>query len=90
YRLAPMPERIAALEQTEHDIEETGETLIGLAFVEERRRLYVEIRDVARALKPDLERLKAAGIALNQAKQNLFTGGDALTSATNALVAEVR
>ncbi|MFX7858330.1 hypothetical protein ABTK38_21765, partial [Acinetobacter baumannii] len=34
YRLAPMPERIAALEQTEHDIEETGETLIGLAFVE--------------------------------------------------------
>ncbi|MGT2479388.1 hypothetical protein ACU4GR_12075 [Methylobacterium oryzae CBMB20] len=47
YRLTPTPERIAALEQTRRGIEETGETLSGLAFVEERRKLYVEIRDAA-------------------------------------------
>ena len=90
YRLTPTPERIAALEQTRRSIEETGETLSGLAFVEERRKLYVEIRDAARALKPDLDRLGAAGATLNQAKEHLFTGGDELTGATSSLVAEVR
>ncbi|SDA21357.1 Methyl-accepting chemotaxis protein [Methylobacterium sp. UNC378MF] len=90
YHLAPAPERLAVLEQTRREIEETAEKLIGLAFVQERRKLYVEIRDKARTLKPELDRLAAAGIALSQAKARLFTGGDELTNATNTLVAEVR
>ncbi len=90
YRLAPTPERIATLEQARRGLEETAETLIGLASVESRRRLYVEIRDVARSLKGELDRLGAAGVALTQAKERLFGGGDALTRATNTLVAEVR
>ncbi|WP_457106749.1 HAMP domain-containing methyl-accepting chemotaxis protein [Methylobacterium sp. P5_C11] len=90
YRLAPTPERIAALEETRRRIEETGETLIGLASAESRRTLYAEIRDAAQALKPELDRLKAAGATLTRARERLFTGGDALTGATNTLVAEVR
>jgi methyl-accepting chemotaxis protein len=90
YRLAPAPERIAALEQARRGIEETAESLIGLAVVEARRKLYGEIHDTARALKPELERLAAAGATLTQAKGRLFTGGDALTAATNTLVADVR
>ncbi|MCJ2137511.1 methyl-accepting chemotaxis protein [Methylobacterium sp. J-026] len=88
YRLAPTPERIVALEQTRRDIEETGKTLIGLAITESRRKVYVEIEDNARALKPELDRLASAGVSLSQAKERLFTGGDELTSATNTLVAE--
>ncbi|MCJ2097436.1 methyl-accepting chemotaxis protein [Methylobacterium sp. E-046] len=90
YRLAPMPERIADLERTRREIEETGATLIDLAFVDERRRVYEEIRDAARSLKPELERLRAAGTSLIHAKQQLFAGGDELTGATNTLVAAVR
>jgi len=90
YRLAPAPERVAALEQARRSIEETAETLIELAYVEARRKLYVEVRDTARALKPELERLASAGVTLTQARGRLFTGGDELTSATNTLVADVR
>jgi len=90
YRLAPTPEHATAMEQARHGIEETAETLTGLAFVESRRKLYVEIHDEARALKPQLDRLASAGVTLTQAKTRLFAGGDALTSATNALVSEVR
>ena len=90
YRLAPAPERIAELEQTRREIEEIGEKLIGLSTDAARRKIYVEIRDTAQALKPELDRLTAAGAAMSQAKALLFTGGDALTGATNTLVAEVR
>ncbi|MCJ2069267.1 methyl-accepting chemotaxis protein [Methylobacterium sp. J-030] len=90
YRLAPASERVTTLEQARRGIEETAETLIGLAFVESRRALYVEVRDTARALKPELEHLASAGATLTQAKGRLFTGGDELTAATNTLVADVR
>ena len=90
YRLAPTPEQIVALEQTRREIEETGKTLIGLANAESRRAVYVEIQDNAVALKPELDRLAAAGVSLAQAKERIITGGNALTSATATLVAEAR
>jgi hypothetical protein len=90
YRLAPTPERIADLEQTRREIEEIGDKLIGLSFSAEQRKIYVEIRDNARAVKPEETRLAAAGAALAQARERLFTGGDELTSATNTLVGDVR
>ncbi|WP_267427153.1 hypothetical protein [Methylobacterium sp. GC_Met_2] len=70
YRLAPAPERIAALERA-------------------RRKLYEQIRDHARALKAELDRLAAAGTTVAEAKGRLFTGGDALTAATNTLESAV-
>jgi methyl-accepting chemotaxis protein len=89
-RIVPKPEQIAALEPTRREIEETSEQLFALAVSEERRRLYADVRDHARALKPELDRLAAAGASLNAAKEALFTGGDTLTQATNVLVATVR
>ena len=90
YRLAPAPERIAELEQTRREIEGTGEKLIGFSTDAARRKIYVAVRETAQALKPELDRLTAAGAAMSEAKAHLFTGGDALTSATNTLVAAVR
>jgi methyl-accepting chemotaxis protein len=89
-RIVPKPEQIAALEPTRREIEETSEQLFALAVSEERRRLYADVRDHARTLKPELDRLAAAGASLNAAKEALFTGGDTLTQATNVLVATVR
>ncbi|MCJ2057279.1 methyl-accepting chemotaxis protein [Methylobacterium sp. J-048] len=89
-RLAPKPEQITALERTRQAIEQTTEALVTLALSDEGRRLYAEARDHARALKPELDRLAAAGTSLSAAKDGLFTGGDTLTRATNLLVAEVR
>jgi methyl-accepting chemotaxis protein len=90
YRLAPKPEQIAPMESKRSAIENTGDTLIENATSEERRKIYTNIRDDARAMKPELERLSAAGITLKNAKDKLFTGGDELTRATAELVAEVR
>ncbi|WP_244471704.1 methyl-accepting chemotaxis protein [Methylobacterium sp. ARG-1] len=90
YRLAPAPERIATLEQARREIEETAEALIRPSTVEARRKLYEQIRDHARALKAEFDHLAAAGTTVAEAKARLFTGGDALTAATNALVGEVR
>jgi len=89
-RLAPKPEQIAALERSRQAIEQTTEALVTLAIADEGRRLYTEARDHARALKPELDRLAAAGTSLSAAKDGLFTGGDTLTRATSVLVAEVR
>ncbi|MCJ2087916.1 methyl-accepting chemotaxis protein [Methylobacterium sp. E-005] len=90
YRLAPTPERIAELEQMRGEIEATGDKLVALSLSPERRKIYVEIRDNARAAKPEVGRLAAAGTAFAQAKARLFTGGDELTGATNTLVDDVR
>jgi methyl-accepting chemotaxis protein len=90
YRLAPSSEQIAPMEQTRRAIEETGEKLSAEAITEDRRKIYVILRDDARAMKPELERLAAAGTNLKDAQAKLFTGGDELTRATAALVTEVR
>ncbi|GJD29121.1 hypothetical protein PMNALOAF_0353 [Methylobacterium adhaesivum] len=90
YRLVPKAEQIAPMEQTRREIEHIGDTLIADDLSDERRRFYAEIRDGARAMKPELERLAEAGASLKTSKDKLFTGGDDLTRATAALVAEVR
>ena len=41
-------------------------------------------------MKPELERLVAAGRVMAEAKATLFSGGDELTRATSALVADMR
>ncbi len=61
-----------------------------VAVSEERRKLYEGLRDHARQLTPELERLIAAGRAMAEAKATLFPGGDELTRATSALVADMR
>ncbi|MDP4006909.1 methyl-accepting chemotaxis protein, partial [Methylobacterium sp. NEAU K] len=89
-RLAPKPEQIAAMEQTRRAAEEAGDRLITMAVSDERRKIYTEVRDHARAMRPELDRLLAAGVSLSAAKEALFTGGDTLTGSTNMLVAAVR
>ncbi|MDP4006017.1 methyl-accepting chemotaxis protein, partial [Methylobacterium sp. NEAU K] len=90
YRLAPSPEQIAATEQTRRSIEETCDTHFSRALNADRRRLYGQMRDEARAMKPELERLAAAGMRLSGAKTSMFNSGNRLASATDTLIAEVR
>ncbi|AWN49949.1 chemotaxis protein [Methylobacterium terrae] len=90
YRLAPRPELIAEIEAERRSIEESGDRMARRAIAEDRRRLYGEIRDQARDLKPDMQRLEATGRSMAEAKSTLFKGGDELTRATGALVAEMR
>ncbi|KMO34235.1 methyl-accepting chemotaxis protein [Methylobacterium aquaticum] len=90
YRLVPQPALIAGIETERRSIEESGDLMAKRAIDEERRRLYGQIRDQARDLKTDLQRLEAAGRIMAEAKDTLFKGGDDLTRATSALVAEMR
>ncbi|KTS04916.1 chemotaxis protein [Methylobacterium radiotolerans] len=90
YRLAPKPEQVAPMEAARHEIEEAGSKLARSAISEERRKIYLGINEDARAMKPELERLAAAGVTLKEAKDKLFTGGDDLTRATATLVSDVR
>ncbi|MGX7706032.1 HAMP domain-containing methyl-accepting chemotaxis protein [Methylobacterium sp. Gmos1] len=90
YRLSPRPELIAGIDGERRSIEEAGDRMATRAINEERRRLYGEIRERARELKPDLQRLEAAGRSMAEAKEKLFKGGDELTRASNAMVAEMR
>ena len=89
-QVTPKPERIAALEPVRREAEDIADQLSALAISDEGRRLYMGTRDHARALKPELDRLAAAGASLSAAKDALFTGGDTLTQATKVLVAAVR
>ncbi len=90
YRLSPRPELITEIDAERRSIEEAGDLMASRAISEDRRRLYGEIRDRARDLKPDLQRLEAAGRSMAGAKDRLFKGGDDLTRASNAMVAEMR
>ena len=90
FRFAPKPERIAGIEQARQAIEELAEARRAVTQSDQRRALYARTRDDARSVRPALERLATAGAGLNAAKDTLFTGGDALTHATSALVEAVR
>ncbi|MGE7413288.1 methyl-accepting chemotaxis protein [Methylobacterium tarhaniae] len=90
YRLAPNPEKIASMEAARQGIERESRDLVGRAVSEDRRTIYATIEGHARDLKPELEKLVAAGRVMTEAKATLFTGGDELTRSTSALVAEMR
>jgi methyl-accepting chemotaxis protein len=90
YRLALSAEQIAAMEQSRRAIEETSEMLFTRVLHAERRPLYGQMRDDARALKPGLERLAAAVLRVNETRTNMFKAGDALARALDALVVAVR
>ncbi|WP_348649363.1 methyl-accepting chemotaxis protein [Methylobacterium aquaticum] len=78
------------MQRARETIEESSQHLAEVAVSEERRKLYEGLRDHARQLTPELERLIAAGRAMAEAKATLFPGGDELTRATSALVADMR
>ncbi|QRE75408.1 methyl-accepting chemotaxis protein [Methylobacterium aquaticum] len=90
YKLAPDPAKIVSMQRARETIEESSQHLAEVAVSEERRKLYEGLRDHARQLTPELERLIAAGRAMAEAKATLFPGGDELTRATSALVADMR
>jgi methyl-accepting chemotaxis protein len=90
YRLAPRAEQIGLMEQTRRLIEECSETLIASGEPDERKTFYVQMRDHARALKPELARLAAAGASLNEARENMGVAGDELSRLMEAFLAEIR
>ncbi|CAM3158377.1 hypothetical protein JHFBIEKO_4649 [Methylobacterium mesophilicum] len=90
YRFESDPAQVAAIEQMRQAIEAASINHLVATPSEERRRIYGEIRDEARALKPGLERLAAAGSTLTETRTAMFAGGDQLTRFADALIAEAR
>ncbi|WCS28307.1 methyl-accepting chemotaxis protein [Methylobacterium sp. NMS14P] len=90
YRLQPDPDLIAAMEQTRQAIEQTCDKYFSLAMTDGGRKLYDDVRESARAMKPELERLAATGARLREAKAKLFEVGNTLTALLGSLLADVR
>ena len=89
YRLAPSAEQITTLEQTRRVIEEKSHEHFIRSPQSDRRVLYEQMNNDARALKPALERLAAAGTSVSEAKIGMFKAGNAVTGATEALAIAV-
>jgi methyl-accepting chemotaxis protein len=90
YRLAPSPDQVATMEQARRDIEERSDLHFGRALQEDRRALYAEMRDRARAMKPALERLAAAGSNLVSAKNDMVATGRVLNRVADLLSTVLR
>jgi methyl-accepting chemotaxis protein len=90
YRATTKPAGLAALGETRQAIETLADRLVREAVSPERRTLYERLRGTAAELKGDVQRLGAAGTASVEWREKLVKGGEALTQATNALLAEVR
>ena len=90
YRLQPDPDLIVAMEQTRRAIEQTCDAYVSLAMTDGGRKLYDDLRASARAMKPELDRLAAAGASLRGARAKLFETGNTLTALLGNLLADVR
>ena len=90
YRLLPDPEQLVAMEEARRAIELACDKYVSLAITDTGRKLYDDTRENARAMKPELERLKVAGASLHDAKAQLYATGNALTTLVNTLLADVR
>ncbi|KQP51675.1 chemotaxis protein [Methylobacterium sp. Leaf399] len=90
FRTTPTPERAAGMTATLASIKETGDGLAERALSEERRAAYAAIRDETVSLIGNLPKLIEFGTQIRENKAKLFTAGDNLTKATNALVTEFR
>ncbi|MBE7200990.1 MAG: HAMP domain-containing protein, partial [Parafilimonas terrae] len=90
YRLAPSPDQVATMEQARRDIEERSDLHFGRALQEDRRALYAEMRDHARAMKPALERLATAGSNLVSAKNDMVATGRVLNRVADLLSMALR
>ena len=89
YRLQPDPDLIVAMEQTRRAIEQTCDAYVSLAMTDGGRKLYDDLRASARAMKPELDRLAAAGASLRGARAKLFETGNTLTALLGNLLADV-
>ncbi|MBP28271.1 MAG: chemotaxis protein [Methylobacterium sp.] len=90
YQFEPEPARIGDMERTRRAIEKSCEVGVARALTEVGRKLFAQMDDNARALKPELEHLAAAGTALNDAKIKMFEAGNVLTQIMEQLIADLR
>ena len=88
YRLAPLPERIATMERIRGTLEETADKL--LAQADKAQALCQRMRDEARSMKPELDRLAESGKNLTSARAYMASAGDELSRALDSLLTEVR
>ncbi|KAB1070686.1 HAMP domain-containing protein [Methylobacterium planeticum] len=90
YRTAQKPELLPAMTEEIGQIVSISAMLSTVTRSEERRALYTTIGRTADAIKAELGRFGTLGESIRETRAKLFTGGDALTKATNTLVAEVQ
>jgi len=89
YRLTPQPERIVAMEQARLAIEKSCDGGIAGALTDLGRKYFTEMRDHASAMRPELERLAAAGAALSESKARMFESGNVLAQLMAKLITDV-
>jgi methyl-accepting chemotaxis protein len=89
YQLMPEAERIADMETVRRAIEASCDTGAVSAQTDVGRKLLTQMTEDARALKPELERLAAAGQALVATKTRMFEAGNNLTQIMQQLLADV-
>ena len=90
YRLSLSEGSIRSSETHRQEIVTLAQRQVTIARTEERRALYAALRDGAEALKGPIEALARNGRTATEEKAKLFTSGDALTRASNGLLAEAR
>ncbi|WP_132255919.1 methyl-accepting chemotaxis protein [Methylobacterium segetis] len=90
FRTAQKVENIAAMNDGAANMATIAGKLAAVTKSDERRVLYGTVVRTAGEMKGEIARLGALGDAIRASKAKLFTGGDELTKATNALVAEIR
>ncbi len=90
YQANQKPEQVGQMEQTRQGIATLLQRQVDIAISEERRAIYVRMRDESTVLKEDIRRLGQAGAALAESKGKLFKTGDELTRASTALANEIR
>ncbi|GEP02531.1 methyl-accepting chemotaxis protein [Methylobacterium oxalidis] len=89
-RATQRAESAAAMQEAAARMGEISADLAARTQSDERRALYRTISETAESLKPDAIRLGSLGGTVRDGRARLFSGGDTLTKAMNALLAEVR
>ncbi|GJD48303.1 hypothetical protein OPKNFCMD_1020 [Methylobacterium crusticola] len=90
FRTSLDPENLKAMQAVAARIEEASGSLAQTTTSEERKVYYVLISEKTAAMKADIAQLGQLGATNRDSRGKLFTGGEALTKATNALLAEIR
>ncbi|WP_336486023.1 methyl-accepting chemotaxis protein [Methylobacterium nigriterrae] len=89
YRNGQAQDKVEAMRQSAVSVAERAAKLVTQATAEDRRVYYGTVARAGRDIQADIDGLVKLGDAIRDSRAKLFTGGDGLTKATGALVADV-
>ncbi|RVU19390.1 methyl-accepting chemotaxis protein [Methylobacterium oryzihabitans] len=90
YRANLAPENAAGMKAALASIDDLAQGLAARALSDERRTLYVALRNQAAALAAEIPKLIALGDRIRENRAGVYTTGDEVTKASADLVAQLR